>query len=86
MGQVQGKGIITDEDVEAVKKLAVILGLAVAFDRSNAGVIMEINCDVLGDSVIMKTEVIGDTTLEMRDANRCVTDFRKVFKKNLDII
>ena len=80
------KGIITDEDVEAVKKLAVILGLAVAFDRSNAGVIMEINCDVLGDSVIMKTEVIGDTTLEMRDANRCVTDFRKVFKKNLDII
>ena len=58
----------------------------VAFDRSNAGVIMEINCDVLGDSVIMKTEVIGDTTLEMRDANRCVTDFRKVFKKNLDII
>lgn len=80
------KGIISDEDADAVKKLAVILGLAAAFDRSNGGVIMEINCDVLGDSVIMKTEVIGDTTLEMRDANTCVVDFRKVFKKNLDII
>lgn len=80
------KGIISDEDIDAVKKLAVILGLAVAFDRSNAGVIMEINCDVLGGSVIMKTEVIGDTTLEMRDANRCVMDFRRVFRKNLDII
>ncbi|MEG2014485.1 MAG: Ppx/GppA phosphatase family protein, partial [Clostridia bacterium] len=40
--------ILTEEDVEAVKKLAVILRLAISFDKSNANAIQEINCDVLG--------------------------------------
>ncbi len=78
--------IISDEDVAAVSKLAVILRLAQAFDTSKSNAITEINCDVLGDSVIMKTEINGDASLEMKQASLVVWDFRKVYRKNLEII
>lgn len=80
------KAILSDEDVEAVKKLAVILRLAVAFDKSLSNAVVEINCDVLGDSVILKTEVEGDAGLEVKEANQIALDFKKVFKKNLEIL
>lgn len=79
-------GILSQEDMDAVKKLAVILKLAVAFDASMSNAITEISCDVLGDSVIMKTEVVGDVTLEMKQASVAAIDFKKVFRKNLEIL
>ncbi len=79
-------GILSPEDVEAVKKLAVILRLAVAFDASMSNVVNEISCDVLGDSVILKTEVNGDASLEIKYANHVALEFKKVFKKNLEIL
>ena len=79
--------LLTEEDVEAGKKLAVMLKLAVALDRSRNAVISEINCDVLGDSVIMKTETNGnDNVLEFKEAMTVAADFRRVFKKNLEIL
>ncbi len=60
--------------------------LAVAFDASMSNAITEISCDVLGDSVIMKTEVAGDVTLEMKKASVAAIDFKKVFRKNLEIL
>ena len=84
---VKYKELLTEEDVEAGKKLAVILKLAVALDKSMNNVIVEINCDVLGDSVIMKTETSGaDSTLEIKEAMGASADFRRVFKKNLEIL
>jgi exopolyphosphatase/guanosine-5'-triphosphate,3'-diphosphate pyrophosphatase len=80
------KPILLDEDYEAAKKLAVILRLAVALDKSCAKAVTEINCDVLGDSVIMKLETQGDASLEIKEANQVAIDFRKVFKKNLEIL
>lgn len=78
-------GILTQEDVEAVKKLSVILRLAIALDASMRNVVTEISCDVLGDSVIMKTELTGDATLEMKMASLVALDFKKVFRKNLEM-
>jgi exopolyphosphatase/guanosine-5'-triphosphate,3'-diphosphate pyrophosphatase len=78
--------IIDDNDVEVAKRLAVILKLALAFDKSRSKMITEINCDVLGDSVIMKTETGGDHFLEHKEANLISQDFRRVFRKNLDIL
>lgn len=45
-----------------------------------------VNCDVLGDSVIMKTEVAGDAALEIRDASTANGEFKKAFRKNLEIL
>lgn len=79
-------GILSQEDVEAVKKLSVILRLAAALDVSMRGIVTEISCDVLGDSVIMKTELTGNAILEITAANAVALDFKKVFKKNLEIL
>jgi hypothetical protein len=51
-----------------------------------SGVVANINCDVLGDSVIMKTEVAGDASLEIRDASAANSEFKKAFRKNLEIL
>ena len=80
------KGLVTDEDLDAVKKLGVLLRIAESLDRSHGGLVAGVNCDVLGDSVIMKTELAGDASLEIRDAMSASAEFKKTFKKNLEIL
>lgn len=80
------KDIVTEEDQDVVRKLAMLLRIAQSLDRSGMGMITGINCDLLGDSVIMKTETAGDAALEIRCAEKTNPEFRKVFKKNLEIL
>ena len=80
------KDILREEDVEIVKRLGVMLRIAESLDRSMSGCIKGINCDILGDSVIMKTEVEGDASLEIRDAMAAGAEFKKSFHKNLEIL
>ncbi len=80
------KDVFDEESLDAVKKLGVILRLAESLDRSRVGVVKSINCDVLGDSVIMKTEIEGDGALEIKDAMNALPEFRRSFKKNLEIL
>ncbi len=79
-------GIVRDEDLVAVMRLAVILRIAESLDRSMSGSIKSVTCDVLGDSVIMKTETEGDCSLEIKDALSAGADFAKAYKKNLEIL
>lgn len=78
--------LVTDEDVDAVRKMGVMLRIASCLDRGLSSVVKGINCDILGDSVIMKTEVDGDATIEINSALEIGGDFRKIFKKNLEIL
>jgi exopolyphosphatase/guanosine-5'-triphosphate,3'-diphosphate pyrophosphatase len=80
------RDILQDDDIEIVKRLGVMLRIAESLDRSMSGVIKGINCDILGDSVIMKTEVDGDAALEIRDAMAAGNEFKKSFHKNLEIL
>ncbi len=80
------KDLVTEEDLDAVKKLGVLLRIAESLDRSHCGVVTGLNCDVLGDSVIMKTEVNGDAALEIRDATAANPEFKRAFKKTLEIL
>ncbi len=87
MGEWQKyKGVVSDEDLDAVKKMGVLLRIAESLDRSQCGVVTGLNCDVLGDSVIMKTSVIGDAALEINDAKKANGEFKKAFRKNLEIL
>ncbi len=83
---VKYKEFITEADVEVIRKLAIILRIAEALDRSMASNVLGISCDILGDSVIMKTETVGDASLEVKEAMTSSQDFRRIFKKNLDIL
>lgn len=80
------KDLLREEDLVAVLKLSVILRIAESFDRSMSGAIKAISCDVLGDSVIMKTEVEGDCSLEIKNALKAAPDFARAYRKNLEIL
>lgn len=80
------KDLLREEDLVAVMRLGVILRVAECLDRSRQGVVKTLNCDVLGDSVIMKTEVEGDASLEIKEALGAGTEFARAFRKNLEIL
>ena len=80
------KDIVTEEDLTAVMRLSVILRIAESLDRTMNSCVKDINCDVLGDSVIMKTETEGDCTLELKDASEAAAEFARAYRKNLEII
>ncbi len=83
---VRYKELVTDEDLVAVKKLAVILKIAESLDITSFGNVVDINCDILGDSVIMKTIVNADAMLEIKHAMLSANEFKKAFNKNLEIL
>ena len=60
--------------------------MAEAFDRTKNSVIVDLNCDILGDSVIMKTIAVGNNSYEISKAGECSKDFEKNFNKKIEIL
>lgn len=83
---IKYKDILTDEDLDAVRKLGIIVKLAVALNASRNSCIQDIVCDILGDSIIMKTIVEGDASFEILEGMKVAQDYKKVYKKSLQII
>jgi len=83
---VKYKDILVDEDIDAVKKLGAILRLAESFDHTKSNVINDISCDILGDSVIMKTITSGDNSYELEKAQEGAKEFEKYFNKKIEIL
>lgn len=83
---IKYKDLVTEEDLDAVRKLGVILRIAEAFDRTRSNAIVDINCDILGDSVIMKTETTQDNSFEIKKAFEASKDFERFFKKKIEIL
>ena len=83
---VKYKDMFEEEDLEVVNKLGVILRLAEAFDYTKNSVIVDITCDILGDSVILKTISTEDNTFEIEKALNCSKEFEKYFHKKLEIL
>ena len=78
--------ILSVEDADAVKKLGLILRIAECFDRTKNNVIVDINCDILGDSVILKTVTSADATYEIQRGMDVGKEFEKIFGKKLEIL
>lgn len=83
---VRYKDIFTDADLEGVRKLAIIVKLANALDYFGNGKVKDISCDILGDSVIMKTVVDSPADAEIMEGMKVAGDFAKAFKKHLEIL
>lgn len=80
------KDLLTDEDLDAVRKLGVLIKLASSMDKSRMGNITDITCDILGDSIIMKTIIKADASFDIMQAQKVGNDFKRVFKKTLQVI
>ena len=83
---VKYKSILTEEDIDDVKKLSTLIRLAIALDRFGKKKINDITCDLLGDSIIIKTQTESNAELELREGMKLESDFKKVFKKNLELL
>ncbi len=83
---VKYKDLVNEEDLDAVKKLSVILQIASSLDCTKFGNVVDISCDILGDSVIMKTITKGEVPLEIRQAKLSSIDFKRAYNKNLEIL
>ena len=83
---VRYKDVVLEEDVESIKKMGIIVKMARNLCCSGIKNIKEITCDILGDTVILKTEVAHNASLEISQAMSCAPDFKKIFKKNLQIL
>ncbi len=83
---IKYKDILTDEDLDAVRKLGIIVRLAVNLNASKNAIIKDVVCDILGDSIIMKTIVEGDASFEINEGMNVAVDYKKVYKKSLQII
>ena len=83
---VKFKDLVSEEDLEAVKKLAVILEIAINLDCTKFGNVVDISCDILGDSVIMKTITKSEVPLEIMQAKLASNNFKKAYNKNLEIL
>ncbi|MBE5735077.1 MAG: hypothetical protein E7361_01345 [Clostridiales bacterium] len=83
---VKYKDLVTEEDLVAVKKLAMLVKLAEALDITRKSAVADINCDILGDSVILKTVCNSEAKLEIKYSMLLANEFKKTFAKNLEII
>lgn len=83
---VRFKDIVLEEDIDAVKKLGIIIKLATLLSVSNSNAVKDITCDILGDTVILKTETEKDVTLEISQAMQIAEHFKKVYGKNLQVL
>ncbi len=83
---VKYKDIVNDEDLQAVKFLAILVRIASCFDIAGQGAVKDIVCDVLGDSVIMKTITEEDISFELKLASEVGTEFKHIFGKNLELL
>ena len=83
---VRYKDIVSDEDLDAVKKLSIIIKMATMLNITNANSVKDIACDVLGDTVILKTDVEREAALEISQAMLCAPEFKKIYNKNLQIL
>lgn len=83
---VKYKDLLTEADLEALKKLSAILKIAIGLDITGSGAISDLSCDVLGDSVIMKTCAEADVSFEIKYALHGSKIFKRAFNKYLEIL
>ena len=79
---VKYQAILTDEDLEAVRKMGIMIKLAVLLNSSKENIVSDVVCDMLGDSVIMKTISTTDASYEISQGMKIADEYRKLCKKN----
>lgn len=83
---VKYKDVVTDEDLDAVKKIAVLIRMSSMLNITRSNAVKDLACDVLGDTVILKTACEKEATLEISQAMSVFGDFKKIYGKNLQIL
>lgn len=73
------------KDKELIRKVGVLLEIAEGLDRNMMGIVEDVECIIVNDSVIIKTIAKEDIELEIKDALSAAKGFEKLFEKKLII-
>lgn len=76
-------GVLADDDEARVARLAALLRIAEYLERSKSQVVSSVRC-AIDDGVKIVCETVGDATVEIWDANRRASLFRKAY--GLDVV
>jgi exopolyphosphatase/guanosine-5'-triphosphate,3'-diphosphate pyrophosphatase len=79
------KDIINQKDYKIFQKLSLLLKLAECLDRSEIGIVKNLDCKITDDIVRIKTYKSQDAELEINLANENSESFRKIFGRGLII-
>lgn len=77
----KGYAALASEDQERVAKLAAILRLALALDRTHRQQVKEVSCKVLDDRVEITVRADGDAEVDLWSARRKADLFERVFNR-----
>jgi exopolyphosphatase / guanosine-5'-triphosphate,3'-diphosphate pyrophosphatase len=72
------KGVLDDGDESRVAKLAALLRIAEFLERSESQVVSSVRCAIDGD-VTIGCDTVGDAAIEIWEANRHTSLFRKAY-------
>jgi exopolyphosphatase/guanosine-5'-triphosphate,3'-diphosphate pyrophosphatase len=78
-------GILSDADKERVNKLAPLLRLADALDRSHQGLVQELFCEVRDDAVLIFVGAETDLPIESQALERKADMFRQVYRRDVQL-
>jgi exopolyphosphatase/guanosine-5'-triphosphate,3'-diphosphate pyrophosphatase len=78
--------MLNDTDRERVIKLASILRIAIALDRSHKGQIKNLKVDVRDSSVVIEAVSKGDISMEIRDFELKKELISKLLKKTVELV
>jgi exopolyphosphatase/guanosine-5'-triphosphate,3'-diphosphate pyrophosphatase len=70
--------ILHKDDDQRVARLAALLRIAEYLERSKSQVVRDVRCEI-GDPVRIQVSTVGDASVEIWDANRRTSLFRKAF-------
>jgi len=78
--------VLDKESLRAAKVLALIIRIAEALDKSETGTIEDIDCEISRSRVKLITKKVKDASIELRSTEEYADDFKKIFKKNIEVI
>jgi exopolyphosphatase/guanosine-5'-triphosphate,3'-diphosphate pyrophosphatase len=78
-------GILSEEDKQRVNRLAPLLRLADALDRSHQGLVQELFCDIRDDAAIVYVGADTDLPTERQAMERKADMFRQVYRKDVQL-
>lgn len=80
------KVILADDDEERLARLSSLLRIAEYLERSKSQVIHDLHVELGTDMITIRVHAMGDATVEVWDANRRTTLFKKAFGKDIEIV
>lgn len=79
------QNLITEQDLEIINKLSMLLRISESLDRCLNGNIKKVSCNIESDTVTITVDALADPLLEVYAAMDCAPSFKKTFNKDLII-